>query len=190
MMRSKVWLVMLAACGIALTACDKEDDELAPAGGEPTSSATFQDKPSDIEGNIDNNNGDNNGGVNNPDEFGNNEDESFNSKPSKIADERSISGNYVVSYLALASQEMTQQYSGVTVSMHEGFVSVSGSRGTTTGTYQLVGSNNVRLLLSDRETYSELDNAWKITEFTDSYVAMVTPWVDAPRYQLILTRVQ
>lgn len=189
-MRAKVWLVMLAACGITLTACDKED-ELAPVGEDPTTSATFQDKPGDTDNNGGNNN-DNNNTSDDVDGSGNNDesgDESFNSKPTRIMNEQTIMGEYSITYFAESSSDMTSKFAGTRLNLRDGKLVISSGRSIVNGSYLLVGEA-VRFEHSDVQNFKELSTHWKITEATDNTVTMLTPWMDGPRYQMILTRIQ
>lgn len=190
-MRAKVWLVMLAACGITLTACDKEDDELAPVNNDPTTSATFQDKPG--EDGTGNNGGNNDNNNTNEDldggGSGENGDESFNTKPTRIMNEQTIMGEYVITYFAESSNDMTSKFAGTTLNLRDGQLSISSGRNLVKGSYLLIGEA-VRFEHNDIQNYVELNTHWKITDASDNTITMLTPWMDGPRYQMVLTRVQ
>lgn len=177
-MKAKVLIGMLCIGLLGFTACDKE--EIAPsqeAAGISSSNDNngTADPKSEEEVSLVDNSGVLDGG--------------------KVLDGRvDVNGKYVISYFENGTPtggvDVTSQYQGYVLTVDDGKLTVSGNG------LDLVGSINidedrrvVEILLPQNDRLNDIDPMWSLNELTSEIIGMASPFMDAPRDAMILTKV-
>lgn len=173
MMRSKVWLVVLSICGLGLAACDKEETPAPEASAVSTNSNT---------GGSDNNGGSsNNGSVGQA-----NDEQSGRGGP----EDGRINGAFIVSSAMLNDADVTADFAGVKFQFTEsGSVLIQGGSVNLKGSYR-VDERVLRLFVDGQAgDHNELmQSQWGLNEFEVSTMTIVTPYMNGPRYIIMLER--